>query len=281
MFSNSVFGDNKPKEIEIPRDCDVIFVSDAFSHQYLGGAELTTDAIIDGSSDNVFRLNSQHVNLKTLSAGVDKFWVFGNFSQMDINLIPTIVANIDYAIAEYDYKYCRYRSPEKHKIAENIDCNCQNETQGKAVSSFYYGAEILFWMSEKQKEKYLENFPFLESKNNFVLSSAFSTETLDSIRKLRETTSQRSEKWIIVGSTSWIKGVPDAENYCKENDIDYEVVWKLPYDKMLEKMPQSKGLIFLPPGGDTCPRLVMEAQLLGCELVLHFYSLIDHHKVKS
>ena len=29
----------------------------------------------------------------------------------------------------------------------------------------------------------------------------------------------------------------------------------------------AKGLVFLPKGGDTCPRLVIEAKLLGCDIV--------------
>ena len=41
------------------------------------------------------------------------------------------------------------------------------------------------------------------------------------------------------------------------------------YEDFLKKLSCSKGLIFLPNGGDTCPRLVMEAKMLGCELVLN------------
>ena len=34
-------------------------------------------------------------------------------------------------------------------------------------------------------------------------------------------------------------------------------------------MSCSKGLIFRPLGGDTCPRIVIEAKLLGCDLMLN------------
>ena len=39
--------------------------------------------------------------------------------------------------------------------------------------------------------------------------------------------------------------------------------------KMMEMFSKSKGFIFLPKGGDTCPRVVIEAKLLGCELILN------------
>ena len=51
--------------------------------------------------------------------------------------------------------------------------------------------------------------------------------------------------------------------------MEYELVWGIPYQECLEKLASNKGLVFLPKGGDTCPRLVIEAKLLGCELVLN------------
>ena len=40
-------------------------------------------------------------------------------------------------------------------------------------------------------------------------------------------------------------------------------------EEFLEKLAQAKGLCFKPGGVDTCPRLVIEAKLLGCELELN------------
>ena len=41
------------------------------------------------------------------------------------------------------------------------------------------------------------------------------------------------------------------------------------YDETLETIAKAQGLCFLPVGGDTCPRLVIEAQLLGCQVALN------------
>ena len=43
----------------------------------------------------------------------------------------------------------------------------------------------------------------------------------------------------------------------------------LSYKDALVTLAKSKGLCFLPTGGDTCPRLVIEAKLLNCELELN------------
>jgi len=122
-------------------------------------------------------------------------------------------------------------------------------------------------MSKKQKDTYQQLFPFLSDEKNKVLSSVLSDDDLDLIKSYD--ISNKNDKWIILNSQSWIKGVETAIKYAKENSLDYELVWGLERKQFLKKLADSKGLIFLPPGGDTCPRLVMEANLLGCELVLN------------
>ena len=158
-----------PKNL-IRDDAEVIFVADLFVEDYVGGAELTSEALITSSPFNVQKLHSKDVSLATLEQGVGKFWVFGNFSQINPELIPTIIGNLKYSILEYDYKYCRYRSPEKHALAE-VSCDCDQQLNGKLVSAFYYGAQAMWWMSEAQKNRYTSLFPFLSEKDNVVLSS--------------------------------------------------------------------------------------------------------------
>ena len=267
MFNTSPFDINV---ITIPEECDIVFVADMFAEDYAGGAELTTQALIDSSPFTVFKLNSKDVSEKMLQQGHLKHWIFGNFSAMDMNLIPTIVANMSYSILEYDYKYCRYRSPEKHLAAEKKECDCHEDIYGKMISAFFQGSRSLWWMSEMQMEHYHEKFPFLREKANTVLSSVFDESFFLKAKMLREKyRNTEKTKWAILGSNSWIKGVDDAKNWCDEKGHEYEVLWGLPYDEVLEKLAQSRGLVFLPLGGDTCPRMVIEAKVLGCELHLN------------
>ena len=269
MQFNSPFNNQSP-QVQIPDECQVVFVSDMFVENYVGGAELTSEALITSSPFVVHKLHSKDVNIQTLEQGHNKFWIFGNFSSMDLNLIPTIVANINYSIVEYDYKFCRYRSPEKHKSAENKDCDCSEQIYGKMISAFFEGAQSLWWMSEKQMAIHHSKFPFLAKKENTVLSSVFD-ESFFALTKIlkEENKDKKKNNWIIMGSNSWIKGVDDAEEYCKKNNLSYEIVWNIPYEECLKKLAEAKGLVFLPKGSDTCPRLVIEAKLLGCELILN------------
>ena len=247
-------------------------MSDLFLEDYVGGAELTTESLIKSCPLKCQKIKSRHVDLQLLEAGHQKYWIFGNFSALNTELIPTIVANMNYSVLEYDYKYCRYRSPEKHKMAEGNDCDCHNEMNGKMISAFYYGAKSLWWMSEAQEAIYQNHFPFLAEKESTVLSSVFDDAFFAMVKLLNEKHKDAERKgWIVLGSNSWIKGALAAEEWCKQNEKDYEVVWNLDYEEVLEKLATAEGFVYLPLGMDTCPRMVIEAKLLGCKLHLNDY----------
>jgi glycosyltransferase involved in cell wall biosynthesis/adenylate kinase family enzyme len=266
-FGNQLFSN---QSINIPEGTQVVFVSDLFVEDYVGGAELTSEALIESSPFQVFKLKSHQVSLEILEQGHGLHWVFGNFANMKLDLIPTIVANMSYSILEYDFKFCRYRSPQKHQFAEGEECNCDNEMQGKLVSAFYHGARSIWWMSERQQEEYWKKFPFLKENNQVVLSSVFGDAFWIKLKELREKYSETERSgWIVLGSPSWVKGAEAAENRAKELGVDYEVVWGLPYSELLEKLAQAEGFIYHPQGWDTCPRMVIEAHLLGCKLDLN------------
>jgi glycosyltransferase involved in cell wall biosynthesis len=254
-------------EVTVPRDCKVVWVQDMFAEQYAGGAELTSQALIDDCPEGVdiFRINSDRVTMGTLQSAADKLWVFGNFGAINASLVPTIVANIRYVILEYDYKFCLHRSIELHEKIEGSPCDCDKRDIGKLVSAFFYGARHIFWMSAAQRDRYLSRFPFIAQRPSTVLSSVFSSKTLAEIVNLRETAVDRSG-WIVLGSTSWIKGAPDAEQWCKDEQKEYEVVWNVPYFDLLKRLSRAEGFVYLPKGGDTCPRMVIEAKLLGCKI---------------
>jgi len=242
----------------------IVFVADMFAQQYVGGAELTTESILESSLLPVLRANSSNLNIPLMKKFKDRFWIFGNFAHLSEDCMMHAIKNLNYCVLEYDYKYCKYRSPGKHIDAEG-KCDCQTSRHGKIVSMFLQQSKALWWMSKNQNKSYKKAFPFL--KEGRVLSSVFSDETLDYIQNLD--TSNKNDKWVIMNSQSWIKGVDDAVKYAKENGLEYELLWGLEHKEFLSKLATSKGLIFLPKAGDTCPRMVIEAKLLGCELILN------------
>ena len=244
----------------------IIFVSDAFEEHYRGGAELTTEAIIEGSLFPVNKVLSSQVTLKLMEDNKSCLWLFGNFSGLDSRCLLYAAKNLDYCVIEYDYKFCKYRSIKKHEKFEG-SCECHKHSAGKLVAAFMAKSRMNFWMSKKQFELYTNFFPFI--KNNTILNSVFADDTLSFLKKL--STNNKNDKWIILDSPSWIKGKEESVAYAKDNNLQYDLVWGLEHKELLQKLARSKGLIFLPLAHDTCPRLVMEAKALKCELVLNEY----------
>ena len=273
MFSQSVFETKKNRNQYEFQEADVIFVADLFTDEYSGGAELTTEALFGTSPYKTYKLKSKDVTDQLIQSGVNKTWVFFNFASMNLNLIPMIVANLYYFITEYDYKFCRYRSIELHKKETGEECNCHNEDYGKFISSFFAGAEKIFWMSDKQKEIYQERFPFITNKKSIRLSSVFDVKDLEYIESLRKSRKKNNNRWAIIGSNSWIKGVEESkkklEDFLLTKNGNYDILSNLSYSDLLRKLSEYEGLCFTPLGGDTCPRIVIEAALLGLQLYIN------------
>jgi hypothetical protein len=258
------------RRIEVPAGTDVVFVSDAFVEDYVGGAELTTQALIDEADVKVFKLHSKDVSLDLLREGSRLLWIFGNFSAVESALLPVIISNLKYTVLEYDYKFCDHRSPEKHQAATGKPCDCHLRPHGQLISQFFYASMGTWWMSEAQQKRYFERFPLLAERANVVLSSVFDRRTLASIRALRASAAgQPRLGWIVLGSPSWIKGAAEAQRWCEEAGKEAEVVWDMPHSQLLQRLSTAIGHAYLPKGGDTCPRLVIEAKLLGCQLHLN------------
>lgn len=244
----------------------IVFVADLFADQYVGGAELTTQAIIESCPFEYVRFNAKEVTIATLQEYQDHFWIFGNAVSLSMQLVPSIVGNIKYAILEYDYKFCKYRSIEKHKEETGEECDCDVSQLGKLISAFYYGSEQIFWMSSKQEEVWIEKFPFLESKGR-VLGSVFSRGDIEKLDFLKG--GNNSAGWLVQDSESWIKGTDEAIQWCENNDQEFTLFKNYSRTQLLNAMYKAKGFCFLPRGGDTCPRVVIEAKVLGCELQIN------------
>lgn len=247
-----------------------IFSADLFEEHYTGGAELTFGAVIDSAQVPCHKIVAGQLTVEIMKAHRDKFWIFGNYANLSPACRVYAIKNLNYGIVEFDYKYCKYRTEHLHIKADGA-CDCPSD-YGKLAALFTAKSKINFWMSQGQLDAWVNRFPALANFNNVVLSSIFSDESLDHILSLD--TTNKNEKWIVLGSDSWIKGKEDAIKYAEENNLDYEVLWGLEYKDFLKKLSESKGLIHLPRGYDTCPRMVIEARLLGCELALN--DLVQH-----
>jgi len=251
-------------------NAEYMFVSDLFKDQYQGGAELSLQAIIDSCPTAYLRANSNAVSNELIERHKDKKWIFGNIASIDLNLLPKFTENnIEYSFVEFDYKFCKHRNPLLYSFVEPEECSYPETEKGKVFSDFILNSKSTFFMSEKQRDIYLDCLPDIRDANTSILSSVFDDAFFDKIDALSSTNNGKQDKWVVLGSNSWVKGAVASEKWCSQNKVDYEVLFDLPYPQFLEKLNQSTGICFKPSGYDTCPRFVIEAKLLGCELELN------------
>ena len=269
-----------PVELYILPSITTIFVTDFFKEEVSGGAELTTQAIIDAcppeQRNNIAKIHSVSLTPKMLinlsKRHIKPTLVFCNFSQVDADVLKHLAETkcLNYVVVEYDLKYCAYRSEQLHFLQTNgAGCDCKQTEHGTIMSKFYSSASHVFWMAEKQIELY-ETKLGIELKNkSTVLSSCFTDEQLDFIVSIRKSTINETEKLAVLGSGSWIKGIKESEAWCKVHNKSYEKIPALEYNLFLKKLAGFSGLVFKPLDYDTCPRLVIEAKLLGLDLYLN------------
>lgn len=261
----------------IPKKTDYIIVSDMFAEDYSGGAELTLEAILQKAPGNVFKIHSGALTPEIVEAGKDKKWILGNFSQASKDsIISLVTSGVNFSVIECDYKYCKWRSAHLHKLKEGVVCNCHTQQNGIFIRGLYQRANKVFFMSVGQMEEYINLFPQAKPHNFVVQSSTFKDSTLENLKNLREKREHLGfeEKWAILSGGSWIKAEKQTIDWCESNGFDYELIGGLEHNEFLQTLSRYKGLVFRPAGFDTCPRIVIEAKMLGLELKLN--DLVQH-----
>lgn len=264
-------------KVLIPRDKRIVVVADYFVEDLIGGAELTTEELCATSPfyNQIYKIHSEDVSIETLQDSYDRtIWIFGNWTKLRMDLLPTIAQNMKYAILEYDYKFCKFRNPSLHKLQEG-ECSCSTTKLGEFVSFFYERAHARFWMSEAQLHIYEDALPRLRDGKNIVLSSVFSPSTLEKIGTLRQKYEFEKEPVAkIISSNSWVKGTAESIAEAERLGLPYRLIGGIDYDSMLEEIASAQHVVYMPPGEDTCPRFIIEAKLLGC--TIHMNENVQH-----
>ena len=257
------------RNFKVIESAKVIFVQDFLLSDLVGGAELSMDALHKSAIVPFFVIRSNELTNEMIESFKNKHWVFGNFSLLNPQLIRTFLnLKINYSVYEHDYKFCRWRSVEKHLEEGKEICRCEQEPWGKFIEQFYLGAKQLWFCSQRHLERYYERFPSLRQTQCSVLSAVFGEEFFSKIVPIIQSLPQRKKRgWITLDSDSWIKGSDNAKRWLEENKKDYSLIRDITPEQVLEKMADSEGFICLPRGADVSNRMVTEAKLLGCKVV--------------
>lgn len=261
-----------------------IFITDFLPSEITGGAELTFEAIKQAAPEGVVvsYLKSEHTP-PYIWQKPDTHFILGNYTRLTQETISALCAaaqngKVDYSIVEFDYKYCICRNEKVHnyqifKSGQFGFCNCANSQLGAITKIMFSNAKKVHFMSQAQMDLILSKMPELNvNKHNMrVQWSTWTSEDLARIEELRfiHTSKANNGKFAIQSSQNWLKGMEAAIEYAKEHNLDYDIIEPMEYHKFLETITQYKGFIFLPNAYDTCPRVIVEAFIIGLEIVLN------------
>jgi hypothetical protein len=245
----------------------IAFIADYFYPQFMGGSELSNEALFSCAPESIIIDKIKSEEVRNIPEGYDLI-IFGNIAKLPLPIL-TRFKHEKYLVIESDFKYCRQRSPSKC-IALHGKCDC-HRTYGRQWALFFYNAINVFYKSQAQLDIYTKHFPELKD-NAIVLGATFSQEELATISSYRGM--QKDNKYFVYNTDNWVKGTNETLQYCAQRRLPFRIIEDMPRDLFLKELAKSKGLAFLPNGLDTSPRLVLEAKILGCELILNDNVLI-------
>jgi hypothetical protein len=243
----------------------------------VGGTALTIDAIVEPEKENVDFISTNDLRLKDTFADY-KVFILGNIMNYDSNSFGALISLMEerrFVKIEFDYGYCPYRGRIPHKILGGEKCNCPWPPNGSQhLSEIYnlikFNSSHIFYMSHGQMKMHDNDLLGISKNKKTVLSSCFSQGDMILMGRLSKKT--KNEKHAIIdGKGGWhteAKGVNPSIEYAKSNGIEYDVIKTDTHHEMLHLLSSYKGLINKPIIDDTCPRVTIEAKLMGLEVIV-------------
>ena len=230
---------------------DVIFISDFYRNQILGGAESNDDNLISYLKTicSVECLKSSEVKISDLVDAENI--IVSNFVLLSEEVKDYMIANKKYIIYEHDHKYVKTRDPSKY-------VNFVAPKEDLINVAFYTKAAHVIVLSQICKDVLLRNIP--ETKVHSIGCSLWSMEKLNYIASLIE---NPKRGFCIMKSDNPTKNYINTIKFCEEKGIEPSHISNTSHTEFLSAMSKHRTLIFLPTVLETFSRICVEAKMIG------------------
>ena len=229
----------------------VIFLADYFVDEVLGGAELSTDVVIQDLISRGFDI--QKVKCREFNESLlDYPLVITNFSELSIYAKKIISLKGNYIIIERDQKFVKTRNLTAYKnfIAPKSEIVNKN---------FYRNAKSVLCLTSKHAELTKINLCLDNIVN--IGSTQFSNEQIKMIES--NISKDKNGKYAIVnGKLDMV-----AIEYCKQNNIEYDHFARMDYPSLIQKLSKYTGIVFFSHHFESFCRLLVEAKILGLKII--------------
>jgi hypothetical protein len=230
---------------------DVVFISDFYRNQILGGAESNDDNLISylRTICSVECFKSTEVRISDLVAA--KNIIVSNFVLLPEEVKDYMIANKKYIIYEHDHKYVKTRDPSKY-------VNFLAPKGDLINVAFYTNADCVVVLSQICKDVLLKNIP--ETNVHSIGCSLWSIEKLNYIASLIE---NPKKGFCIMKSDNPTKNYINTIKFCEEKGIEPSHISNTSHAEFLSVMSRHRTLIFLPTVLETFSRICVEAKMIG------------------
>jgi len=231
-------------------------VSDYFKEDMIGGASLCDEEMYNvlKAEFNVVKIKSKDLKLKDLIKQ-DAHFLISNFFHIHPEFLEYISSNLEYSHYAHDYKFVKHTNP-------NIYKNFIVPKPELVNLNFFKNSKKVFCQSELQKSIYDKN---IESDTVNLSGNFFSDDTLKKLSS--KSNCKKNNKTAIIDSPYPQKGVKESVEYCKKNNIKYEIISSDSNERFIDMLSQFSQLCFLPNTPETLCRVVVEAKMLGLDII--------------
>ena len=236
----------------------VVYISDAFLEDVVGGGELNDHELLQMLRDrghSVVKRRSHRVTLDFVNEHSDSFFIISNFVGLDLTLKERI-QDLQYIIYEHDHKYVKTRNPALYK-------NFQVPQTDIINFHFYKNATAVLCQSAFHRS-IIENNLKIDNVVS-VGGNIWPLATLEKIRKYSQ--NKKNNACAVLDSAIAHKNTSGAAQYCRSKGLEYGLVANPNYEEFLESISHYGKFVFLPRTPETLSRIMVEARMLGCKVV--------------
>lgn len=238
----------------------VIYISDFFIENNLGGAEICDEVIIrklSASNFSVHKILSKNLTINIINSNKNAFFILSNFSLIDKSVLNYVVdSNIQYIIYEHDHKYVIDRNPATYKD--------YNVPKNKIINyDLYKNAINIIAQTNFHKQ-------IIEKNLNLPNIITFSTNFwFDEHYDFMEEMARRDkfELVAVMDSPIWHKNTIGAIETCKKLNKPFTLVKDNDYLSFLEKIGTYSSFMFLPKTPETFSRTCAEARMMNVQVI--------------
>ena len=237
----------------------VIFLTDMFASEHIGGAELHDDVVISHFRDKGILYDTarcQEINEDYIMKNLDKVWFISNFVSLNLNNLFILMQNADYIIYEHDYKFIDIRNPisfKEFKVPKEKIINV----------NFYRNAKKVICLSKLHREIFDKNLNLDNIVN--INCSMWHDSDLEIFEKLQGT--NKKKKFAVIESSNPIKKTRQSVEFCTKNNIPFDLISSNNYITFIKKLSEYEGLIFMTGHPEPTPRVAIEAKMLNIKFI--------------